>query len=159
MDWGTSGFPVHHQHPELDQTHAYQVSDAIQPSHPLLSPSPPAFSLFQWVSSSHPVAKIWSFSFSISSSKEYSRLISFRIDWFDFLTAQKSLRSLLQQHNLKALVLWCSVFFMVQLSHCTWLLEKPELWLYISLLAKWHPCFLTCCLGLSQLFFQGERAF
>ena len=81
------GFPVHHQLPELAQTHIHQVGDTIQSSHPLLSPSPPTFNLsqhqglFQGVSSSHPVAKVWSFSFSISPSNEYSWLISCRIDW------------------------------------------------------------------------------
>ena len=83
------GFPVHHQLPELAQIHVHQVSDNIQPSHPLSTPSPPAFShsqhqgLFKWVSSSHQVAKDWSFSFSISPSNEYSGLISFRMDWLN----------------------------------------------------------------------------
>ena len=61
--------------------------------------------------------KYWSFSFSISSSNEYSGLISFRMDWFEFLAVQGTLKSLLQHHSLKASILWCSVFFMVQLSH------------------------------------------
>ena len=59
----------------------------------------------------------WSFSFSISPSNEYSGLVSFRIDWFDLLAAQRTLQSVLQHHNLKASILWCSVFFMIQLSH------------------------------------------
>ena len=86
MDCSMPGFPVHHQLLELVQTHVHHVSDAIQPSHPLSSPSPPAFNLsqhqglFQWVSSSHQVAKYWSFSFSSSPSNEYSGLISFRMD-------------------------------------------------------------------------------
>ena len=67
--------------------------------------------------------KYWSFSYSISSSNEYSGLISFRIDWFD-LAVQGTLKSLLQHHSSKASVLWCSAFFMFQLSH-TWLPEKP----------------------------------
>ena len=89
MDCGPPGFPVHHQLPEPTQTHAHRVGDAIQPSHPLSPSSPPAFSLFQnpglyqWVCSSHQVAKSWSFSFSISPSNEYSGLISFRMDWLD----------------------------------------------------------------------------
>ena len=62
----------------------------------------------------------WSFSFSISPSTEYSELISFRIDWFDLLAVQGTLKHLLQNHNSKASVLWCSAFFMVQFSHCTW---------------------------------------
>ena len=80
MDCRTPGFPVHPQLPELAQTHVHWVCDAIQPAHPLSSPSPPAFNLsqhqgiFQWVSSSHQVAKYWSFSFSISHSNEYSGL-------------------------------------------------------------------------------------
>ena len=87
IDCSTPGFPVHHQLLELAQTHVHWVGD--QPSHPLSSPSPPAFShsqhqgLFKWVSSSHQVAKDWSFSFSISPSNEYSGLISFRMDWLN----------------------------------------------------------------------------
>ena len=128
--WSTPGFSVHHQLLEPTQTHVYQDGDAIQPSNPLSSPSPPAFNLshyqglFQWVSSSHQVAKVWSspshqvsFSFSICPSNEYSGWISFRIDWFDFLAVQGTLKSLLQHHSSKASVLQYSDFFMVQLSH------------------------------------------
>ena len=105
IDCSTPGFPVHHQHPEFAQTHVHQVADAIQTSYPLSSPSQPAFSLsqhqhqdlFKWVSSLYQVAKkYWSFSFSISPSNEYSGLISFRIDWFDFLAVQGTFKSLLQ---------------------------------------------------------------
>ena len=124
MDCSTPGFPVHHQLPELTQTRVHRVGDAIQPSHPLLSPSPPAFnlsqhqSLFKWVSSSHQVSIVfWSFSFSISPSNEYSGLISFRIDWLDLLAVQGTLKSLLQHHSSKASILQHSAFFMVQLSH------------------------------------------
>ena len=83
MHCSTPGVPVHHQLPELIQTHVYRISDAIQPSHPLSSPSFPTFNLsqhqglFLWVRSSHQVAKYWSF--SISPSSEYSGLISFSI--------------------------------------------------------------------------------
>ena len=89
MDCSTPGFPVYHQLLELAQTHVHWVGDAIQPSHPLSSPSPPAFnlsqhhSLFQWVSSSHQVAKVLELLFSISPSNEYSGLISFRMDFFE----------------------------------------------------------------------------
>ena len=89
-DYSTPGFPVHRQLPELTQTHVHHIGDAIQPSHPLLSPSPPAFNLlqhqglFQWVSSSHQVAKVL-VCFSISPSNEYSRLISFRMDCLNLL--------------------------------------------------------------------------
>ena len=99
------------------------VGEAIQPSHSLLSPSPPTFNLSQhqslskWFSSLHQVAKYCSFNLSISASSEYSGLISFRFDWLDLLTVQGTLKSLLQYHSLKALILWHSAFFMVQLSH------------------------------------------
>ena len=103
MDCSTPGFPVHHQLPELAEAHVPQVSDAIQPSHLLFSPSPLAFNLSQhqglfqyesvlcirW-------PKFRSFSFSINPSNEYSGLISFRIEWFDLLAVQGTLKSLLQ---------------------------------------------------------------
>ena len=114
---------VHHQLLELAQTHIHRVSDAIQPSHPLSFPSPPAFNLaqhqglFKWVSSLHQAAKELKFGLSISPSNEYSGLISFRIDWFDLLAVQGTLKGLLQNHSSKASVLWYSAFFMVQLSH------------------------------------------
>ena len=128
MDYSRPGFPVHHQLPELAQTHVHWVGDAIQPS--LLNTSPPAFNLFQhqdlfqWVSSSNQVAKYWSFSFSISLSNEYSGLISFRIDWFDLLAVQGTLKSLLQHHSSKVSVLQHSAFFMVELSHPYMTTEK-----------------------------------
>ena len=95
---------------------------SVQPSHPLSSPSPPAFNLSQHQDfSSESVLhirwpKYWSFSFSISPSNEYSGLISFRIDWSDLLAVQGTLKSLFQCHSSNASVLWCSAFFMVQLS-------------------------------------------
>ena len=100
------------------------VSDVIQPSHPLSSPSPSAFSLsqhqslFQWVGSLHQGAKVLgSFSFSVSPFSENSGLISLRIDWCDLFAVQGTLKSLLQHRSSKASVLRCSAFFMVQLSH------------------------------------------
>ena len=69
--------------------------------------------------------KYWSFSFSISPSNEYSGLISFRMDWFDLLAVQRTLKSLLQHHSSKPSILWCSAFFMVQLSHLYLTTEKP----------------------------------
>ena len=87
MDCSMTGFPIHHQLLELAQTHVHQVDDAIQPSHPLLSPSPPTFNLFHIrVFSNGSVihirwAKYWSFSFRVSPATEYSGLISFRMDW------------------------------------------------------------------------------
>ena len=97
--------------------------ELTQPSHPLSSPSPTHFilsqhqGLLQWVSSSHQVAKYWSFSFSNSPSNEYSGMISFRIDGFDLLAVQGTLKSLLQHHSSKASILWHSALFIVQLSH------------------------------------------
>ena len=91
MDCSMPGFPVHHQLPQFAQTHVHQVSDAIQASHPPLSPFPPDFNLsqhqglFKWGSSLHHLPKYWSFSFSINLSNEYSGLISFRMDWLDHL--------------------------------------------------------------------------
>ena len=109
--------------PEFIQTHVHWVGDAIQPSHPLSSPSPPAFNLsqhqglFKWVSSCIRWPKYWSSSFSISPSNEYSGLISFWMDWLDLLAVQGTLKSLLQHHSSKASVLQFSAFFIVQLSH------------------------------------------
>ena len=102
MDCRTPGFPVHHQFPELAHTHVHQVSDAIKPSHPLSSLSPPTFSanfpsirVFSNESVLHiRWPKYWNFSFSISPSNEYSGLISFKIDWFDLLAVQGTLKSL-----------------------------------------------------------------
>ena len=109
-------FPVLHHFPEFAHMHIHWVSDAIEQSHCLLPPSPFAFNLFQWVGSSHQVARVCSFSFSISPSSEYSGLISFRIDCFDLLAVQGTLKSLLQHHNSKTSILHHSAFFMVQLS-------------------------------------------
>ena len=106
-----TSFPVHQKLAELAQTHVHQVSDAIQPSHPLSSPSPPAFNLSQH--QSFPMSqffcirwqKYWSFSFSFSPSNKYSGLISFRRDWLDLLAVQRTLKSLLQHHSSKASIL------------------------------------------------------
>ena len=123
MNHSTPGLPVHHQLPEFTQIHVHWVSDAIQLSHPLSSPSPPALNLsqhqclFKWVSSSHQVAKYWRLSFNISPSKEYSGLISFMMDWMDLFAVQGTLKSLLQHHSSKASILWGWAFFMVQPSH------------------------------------------
>ena len=109
--------------PEFTQTHVYWVSDAIQPSHPLLSPSPPTYNLsqhqglFRWVRSLHQVAKVLEFQLQHSPSNEYSGLISFRCAWFDLLAVQGTEKSLLQHDSSKASILWCSVLFVVQLSH------------------------------------------
>ena len=130
MNCSTPGLPVQHQLPEFTQTHVHQVGDAIQPSHPLSSPSPPApippsirvFSnestlLMRW-------PKYWSFSFSIIPSKEHPGLISFRMDWLDLLVVQGTLKSLLQHHSSKASILRGSAVFTVQLSHPYMTTEK-----------------------------------
>ena len=116
MNRSTPGLPVHHQLPESTQTHVQQVGDAIQPSHPLLSPSPPALNpsqhqgLSQWVSSCIRWPKYWSFSLNISPSNEHPGLISFRMDWLDLLAVQGTIKSLLQHHSSK------HQFFSTQLS-------------------------------------------
>ena len=138
-DCSMPGFPVHHQLLETTQIHVHWVSDAIQTSHPLLSPSPPTFNLSQHqVFSNESVLcirwpKNWGFSFNISPYNEYSGLISFRMD----LLAVKGLsrvfsNTTVQKHQLFSaqLSLWTN-------SHIhTWLLEKPYPWLDKPLLAK-----------------------
>ena len=122
MDCSTPGLPIHHQFPEFTQTHVHWVGDAIQPSHPLSFPSPPAFTLSQHQGLSNESVlhirwpKFRSFSFSISPSSEYSGLISFRMDWLVLLAVQGTLKSLLQHHSSKASILQRSAFFIVQLS-------------------------------------------
>ena len=122
-DCSTLGFPVYYQLQELAQTPVHWVGDAIQPSHFLLSPFPPAFNLFQHQGLFSELAlrirwpKYWSFNFSVSPSNIHSGLISLRIDWFDLLAVQGTLKSLLQHHSSKASILWCTDFFIVQLSH------------------------------------------
>ena len=121
-DCSMPGFPVHHQLPELAQTHVHQVGDDIQPSHPLSPFLLPSIFPSITVLSNESVFRIrwpkyWSFSFSISPSNEYSGLISFRIDWLDLLAVQGTLKSLLQHHSSKVSILQHSAFFIVQLSH------------------------------------------
>ena len=117
------GLPVHHHFPEFTQSHIHQVSNSIQPSHPLyplllLPPIPPRIRVFsndstlrmRW-------PKDWSFSFSIIPSKEIPGLISFRMEWLDLFAVQGTLESLLQHHSSKASILPGSALFTVQLSH------------------------------------------
>ena len=122
MDCNTPSFPVHHQLPELAQTHVHRVSDAIQPSCPLSSLLLPSIFPCIRVFSNESVfcirwPKFWSFSFTISLSNEYSGLISFRMDWLDLLEVQGTVESLLQHHSSKASILRHSAFFIVQVSH------------------------------------------
>ena len=123
MNHSMPGRPVHHQLPEFTQTHVHRVGDAIQPSHPLSSTSPPAtippsiavFSNESTLRMRWP--EYWSFSFNISPSNEHPGLTSFRMDWLDLLAVQGTLKSLLRHHSSKASILWRSAFFRVQLSH------------------------------------------
>ena len=123
MNLSTPGLPVHHQLQEFTQTHVHRVSDAIQLSHPLsclllLPPIPPSIRVFSSESTLRMRwPKYWSFSFSISPSKEHPGLISFRMDWLDVLAVQGTLKSLLQHHSSKASILQHSAFFTVQVSH------------------------------------------
>ena len=116
MDCSTPGLPVNHQPPEPTQTHVHCIGDAIQPSHPLSSPSPPAFNLsqhqglFRWVSSSYQVAKVLEFQLQHQSLQWIFR-ISFRMDWLDLLAVQGTLKSLLQHRSSKASILQHSVYF------------------------------------------------
>ena len=123
MNHSTPDLPVYHQLLEFTQTQVHWVGDAIQPSHPLLSPSP-ALSLsqhqglFKWVSSHIRWPKHWTFSFQHlnSPSNEHPGLVSFRMYWLDLLAVQGTLKSLLQHHSSKAPALH-SAFLIVQLSH------------------------------------------
>ena len=93
--------------------------------------------------------KYWSFSFRISPSNEYSGLISFRMDWLDLLAVQGTLKSLLQHHSSKASILWCSAFFVVQLSHPYMTTRKTIALTIQTFVGKWCLCFLLHCLGFS----------
>ena len=133
MNCSTPGSPVLHYLLEFAQIHVHWVNDAIQPCHSLLPPWIfPSIRVFSSESSHHiRWTKFWNFCFSISSSNEYSGLISFRIDWFVLLALQ-TLKSLLQHHNSKASIFWCSVFFMDQLSHLYMTPGKTTLVLLLS---------------------------
>ena len=116
----TPGLPIHHQLPEITQTHVHRVGDAIQPSHPLsslllLSPIPPSIRVFSNESTLHMRwPKYWCFSFSIISSKEHPGLIFFRMDCLDLLAVQGTLRSLPQHRSSNTSILRRSAFFTVQ---------------------------------------------
>ena len=153
MDCSMPGLLVHRQLLELTQTHVPWVCGAIQPSHPLSSPSLLAFNLsqdqglFQWVSSSHQVAKVSEFQFQHQSSNEYSGLSSFMIDWFDLLAVQGTLKSLLQYHSSKASILHHSAFF--HLPHPYMATGKTIALTRLIFLSKVISLVLICCLGLS----------
>ena len=153
MNRSTPGLHIHHQLPEFTQTHVHRVGDAIQPSHPLLSPLlllpiPPSIRVFSNESTLRMRRpKYWSFSFSIIPSNEHPGLISFRMDWLDLLAVQGTLKSLLQHHSSKASILRCSAFFTVQLSHpypISWSFPGNLyflLWGYCSV--QWVSCVLV----------------
>ena len=123
MDCSKPGFPIHHQFPKLVQPMSIQL--VIPSNHLIFCCSlvllPSIFPSIRVLSSESVFCirwpKHWSFRFSISPSNEYSRLISFRMDWLDLLAIQGTLKSLLQHHSSKASILWHSAFFIVQLSH------------------------------------------
>ena len=123
MNHSMPGLPVHHQLPEFTQTHVHWVGDAIQPSHPPSSPSPPAPNpsqhqgLFQWVNTSHEVAKVLELQLQHQTFWWMFRVNFLRIDWFDLLAVQGTLKSLLQHNSSKASIFRPSAFFTAQLSH------------------------------------------
>ena len=135
------GFPVLHYLLELAQTHVHWVSDDIQPSHlyHLLIPLPSVFPSIRVFSNKLVLdikwPKFWSFSFSINPSNEYLELISFRIDWFNLLAVQGTLKTVLQHHSSKASILQCPGFFMVQHSNLYMTTEKTialTLWTFVG---------------------------
>ena len=140
VDCSMPGFPAHHQLPGLTQTHVHLVGDAS--NHPILSCPllllPSVLSRIRVFSNGSVLHIRWpkdqSFSYSKSPSNEYSGLISFRMDWFDPLTIQGTLKSLLQHHSSKASILKCSAFFKVQLSHPYMTTGK------IIALTRWITC-------------------
>ena len=103
--------------------------------------------------------KYWSFSFNISPSSEHPGVISFRMDWLDLPAVQGTLKSLLQHHSSKASILWCSAFFIAQLSHPYVTTGKTIALTRWTFVGKVCLCFLICYLGWSSFFFQGASIF
>ena len=163
MDWSKPGFPVLHYFREFSPGETITIELVMQYNHFILCcplifmssmfPRIIVFSMESVLCLRWP--KYWSFSFNVSHFNEYSVLISFRIDWFDPLAVQGTLKSLLQHHRLKASNLWCPSIFMVQLSHPYMITGKTMALPRRTLSAKWGLCSLIHCLGLSRLFFQG----
>ena len=165
MDCSSPGFPVHHQLPELLKT---MSTESAMPSnhlilcHPLLLlpsifPSIRVFSnesvlCIRWL-------KYWHFSFNISPSNEYSGLVSFKIDWFDLLAVQGTLKSLLQHHSSKASVLQCSAFYIVQLSHPYMTTGKTIALTRWTFVGKVMPLLFNMLSRLVIVFFQGACIF
>ena len=176
MDCSMPGLHVLHHFPEFAQTHVYWVRNAIQSSHPLSSPSPSALNLsqhqgrFQWVALLIRWPKYWSRSFSISPFKEYSGLISFKIDWFYLLAVQGTPKSLLQHHSLKASILQHSAF---QLDFSLWFTQPSFRMMYSAQklnkqghnIQPWHTPFpilnqsVVTCLVLTVASWPAYRFF
>ena len=164
MDCSTPGFPVLHHLLEFAQIHVHWVGDGIQPSifcHPLLL-LPLVFPSIRVFSSESAFRirwpKYWSFSFSISLSSEYSGLISFRMDWFDLFVVQGTLKSLLQQHSIEPSILWCSAFFMAQLSHLYMTTGKTvalTIWTFVE--CHLPICLLSCNYWSTMVKYGCER--
>ena len=161
MDCSMPGFPVHHQLSEPAQTHVHWVGDAIQPSHPLSAPSLPAFSLyqyqglFQWVSSSHQVAKVLELQLHHLPFQWI-----FRTDFrFDLLAVQGTLKSLLQHHSSKASILQHSAFFMVHLSHPYMTTGKTLALTRRTFVGKVMSLLFNMLSGLVTAFLQGASIF
>ena len=156
MDRSTPGFPVLHCLPEFAQVHVHCVSDASQPPHPLppLLLFPSIFPIIQVFSNE---LALWSGGQSIGALASVLpmniQLLSFRIDWFDFPAVPGIFKSLLQHCILKAPVLQCSAFLMVQLSHPHMATGKITV-LTIQTFVKRCRCFLILCPALSPLFSQ-----
>ena len=155
MICGTPDLPVHHQLPEFTQTYFHWVGDAIQPSHSLSSPSPPASNpssirvfynestlCMRW-------PKYWNLRFHISPSKKHPGLISFRMDWLDLLAVQGTLKSLIQHHSSKASILLHSAFFTIQLSHPYMTTGKTIALTRQTFVGKVMSLLLICYLGWS----------
>ena len=165
MDYSTPGLPVHHNSQILPKLMPIEL---VMPSNPLILCHPllllpsifPSLRVFSNESALHiRWPKYWSFSFKNSPSNEYSGLISFRIDWFDLLAVQGTLKHLLQHYILKALIFQHSAFFIVQLSHPYMTTGKTIALTVQTCGAKVMSFFLKHCLDLTWLFFQGAGVF
>ena len=158
INCSTPGLPVHHQLLESTQIHVHWVGDAIQPSHPLLSPSPPVLNLsqyqglFKWVSSLHQVAKVLELQLQHQSFQLISRtdLLQDGLVWSP--CSPRDSQEFFQHHSSKASILWHSAFFTVQLSHPYMTTGKTIALTSQTFVDKVMSCFLICCqVGLTFL--------
>ena len=170
MDCSTPGFLVLHCLPEFAQTHVHCVCDVIQPSQSLSPPSLPALNLSQHQGlqmsqlfasggQSIGVLEFWNFSFNISTSNEHPGLISFRMYSLDLLAVQGTLKSLFQYHSSKASILWCSAFFIVQLSHTYMTTVKTRALTRWTFVDKIMSLLFNILSRLVTLSFQGVGSF